>query len=116
MPWTRKPSTSFIPAVARPVKKQRDGSHRTFIVAIVPAGMPPRESFPRLPAPPWVLVGSSIARDFCRSGFDAAGPSAIYHWIRGATMPQRLARERGLRLTLDEIYGIPANSELMKSG
>jgi hypothetical protein len=31
-------------------------------------------------------------------------------------MPQRLARERGLRLTLDEIYGIPANSELMKSG
>jgi hypothetical protein len=39
--------------------------------------------------------------------------SAIYQWIRGATAPrpayaaiiQRLARERGLRLTLDEIYG-----------
>ena len=39
--------------------------------------------------------------------------SAIYHWIRGATTPrpahaeiiQRLARERGSRLTLDEIYG-----------
>jgi hypothetical protein len=40
-------------------------------------------------------------------------PSAIYHWIRGATAPrpahaeiiQRLARERGSRLTLDQIYG-----------
>jgi hypothetical protein len=40
-------------------------------------------------------------------------PSAIYHWIRGATRPrpehaeiiQRLARERGRRLTFDEIYG-----------
>ena len=40
-------------------------------------------------------------------------PSAIYHWIRGATTPrpahaeviQRLVRERGLRLTFDEIYG-----------
>jgi len=40
-------------------------------------------------------------------------PSAIYHWIRGATTPrpvhaeviQRLARERGSRLTMDEIYG-----------
>jgi hypothetical protein len=39
--------------------------------------------------------------------------SAIYHWIRGATTPrpahaeimQRLARERGSRLTMDEIYG-----------
>jgi hypothetical protein len=39
--------------------------------------------------------------------------SAIYHWIRGATTPrpahaeiiQRLARERGSRLSLDEIYG-----------
>lgn len=39
-------------------------------------------------------------------------PSAIYHWIRGATTPrpvhaaiiQRLARERGVRLTLDQIY------------
>jgi hypothetical protein len=39
-------------------------------------------------------------------------PSAIYHWVRGATAPrpahasiiQRLARERGIRLTLDEIY------------
>jgi hypothetical protein len=40
-------------------------------------------------------------------------PSAIYHWIRGATTPrpvhaeiiQRLARERRCRLTMDEIYG-----------
>ncbi|MGB8591014.1 MAG: hypothetical protein WCD40_06505 [Candidatus Acidiferrales bacterium] len=40
-------------------------------------------------------------------------PSAIYHWISGATAPrrthaeiiQRLARERGSRLTMDEIYG-----------
>jgi len=39
--------------------------------------------------------------------------SAIYHWIRGVTTPrpshaeviQRLARERGSRLTMDEIYG-----------
>lgn len=40
-------------------------------------------------------------------------PSAIYHWIRGSTAPrpvhaeiiQRLARERGCRLTMDQIYG-----------
>jgi hypothetical protein len=40
-------------------------------------------------------------------------PSAVYQWVRGATAPrpayaaiiQRLARERGLRLTMDEIYG-----------
>jgi hypothetical protein len=40
-------------------------------------------------------------------------PSAIYHWIRGAhtsrpslcVIIQRLARERGYRLTMDEIYG-----------
>lgn len=40
-------------------------------------------------------------------------PSAIYHWLRGATTPrpvhaeiiQRLARERGARLTMDQIYG-----------
>src|SRR5260370_41967766 len=40
-------------------------------------------------------------------------PSAIYHWIRGATSPrpahaaiiQSLARERGYRLTMDDIYG-----------
>jgi hypothetical protein len=40
-------------------------------------------------------------------------PSAIYHWIRGETTPrpvhaeiiQRLARERGSRLTMDDIYG-----------
>jgi hypothetical protein len=40
-------------------------------------------------------------------------PSAIYHWIRASTSPrpahaeiiQRLARERGCRLTMDEIYG-----------
>lgn len=39
-------------------------------------------------------------------------PSAIYHWIRAATTPrpahaeivQRLARERGSALTMDEIY------------
>jgi hypothetical protein len=39
-------------------------------------------------------------------------PSAIYHWISGATAPrrthaeiiQRLARERGSRLTMDDIY------------
>jgi hypothetical protein len=44
-------------------------------------------------------------------------PSAIYHWVRGATAPrpvhaaiiQRLARERGVRLTLDQIYGHSAN-------
>jgi len=40
-------------------------------------------------------------------------PSAIYHWIQGDTAPkpvhaeimQRLARERGARLTMDQIYG-----------
>jgi len=40
-------------------------------------------------------------------------PSAIYHWIRGATTPrpahaaviQHLARERGYKLTMDDIYG-----------
>jgi hypothetical protein len=40
-------------------------------------------------------------------------PSAIYHWLRGTTAPrpihaeiiQRLARERGARLTMDAIYG-----------
>lgn len=39
-------------------------------------------------------------------------PSAIYHWIGGATAPrrthaeiiQRLALERGSRLTMDDIY------------
>ncbi len=39
-------------------------------------------------------------------------PSAIYHWIRGATAPrpvhaetiQRLARESGIKLTFDQIY------------
>jgi hypothetical protein len=39
-------------------------------------------------------------------------PSAIYQWIRGSTSPrpahatilQRLARERRVRLTFDEIY------------
>jgi hypothetical protein len=39
-------------------------------------------------------------------------PSAIYHWIQGTTAPkpfhaeiiQRLARERGARLTMDQIY------------
>jgi len=40
-------------------------------------------------------------------------PSAIYHWIRGATTPRpvtadiirNLARERGCRLSMDDIYG-----------
>jgi len=40
-------------------------------------------------------------------------PSAIYHWIQGSSSPrpvhaeiiQRLARERGARLTMDQIYG-----------
>lgn len=40
-------------------------------------------------------------------------PDAIYKWIRGSVAPrsshaeviQRLARERGTRLTLEEIYG-----------
>jgi hypothetical protein len=40
-------------------------------------------------------------------------PSAIYHWLRGTAAPrpviaaniQRLARERGARLTMDCIYG-----------
>ena len=40
-------------------------------------------------------------------------PSAVYHWLRGATAPrpvnaeivQRLARERGVRLSLEQIYG-----------
>jgi len=39
-------------------------------------------------------------------------PSAIYHWVRCATAPrrthaaiiQRLARESGVKLTLDQIY------------
>lgn len=39
-------------------------------------------------------------------------PSAVYHWLRGATSPhpanaikiQRLARKRGIVLSLDEIY------------
>lgn len=43
----------------------------------------------------------------------AIKPSAIYHWIRGSTAPrpvhaeiiQRLARERGAMLTMDQIYG-----------
>lgn len=44
---------------------------------------------------------------------------AIYHWIRGATTPrpkhaaliQRLARESGVRLTLDHIYERPSSRE-----
>lgn len=39
-------------------------------------------------------------------------PSAIYHWLRGATSPhpsnairiQALAKQRGVTLSLDEIY------------
>ena len=39
-------------------------------------------------------------------------PSAIYHWLRGSTSPhpanairiQTLAKQRGVPLTLDEIY------------
>lgn len=56
---------------------------------------------------------------FCRSyGVErlAAGlqiqSSAVYHWLRGSTAPRRtiaailiqLAREAGVRLTLDQIY------------
>ncbi len=40
-------------------------------------------------------------------------PSAIYHWIRGVVAPkpvhaaiiQRLARESGVTLTFDDVYG-----------
>jgi DNA-binding transcriptional regulator YdaS (Cro superfamily) len=43
----------------------------------------------------------------------AVRPSAIYHWIRGATTPrpvhaetiQRLARESGSSISMDDIYG-----------
>jgi hypothetical protein len=43
---------------------------------------------------------------------DVTSP-AIYHWIRGASIPrpayaeviQRLARDRGFMLTMDDIYG-----------
>jgi hypothetical protein len=39
-------------------------------------------------------------------------PTAVYHWIQGTTAPrpvhaeiiQRLARERGVRMTMDQIY------------
>jgi transcriptional regulator with XRE-family HTH domain len=42
----------------------------------------------------------------------AVNPSAIYHWLRGSTSPhpanaikiQRLAKRRGIALSLDEIY------------
>jgi hypothetical protein len=42
----------------------------------------------------------------------AVNPSAIYHWLRGSTSPhpsnaikiQRLAKQRGVDLSLDEIY------------
>jgi transcriptional regulator with XRE-family HTH domain len=42
----------------------------------------------------------------------AVNPSAIYHWLRGSTSPhpanaikiQTLAKQRGVTLTLDEIY------------
>lgn len=42
----------------------------------------------------------------------AVNPSAIYHWLRGSTSPhpanalkiQRLAKDRGVALSLDEIY------------
>ncbi|MGH9747263.1 MAG: helix-turn-helix domain-containing protein [Candidatus Acidiferrales bacterium] len=42
----------------------------------------------------------------------AINPSAIYHWLRGSTSPhpanalkiQTLAKQRGVALTLDEIY------------
>jgi transcriptional regulator with XRE-family HTH domain len=42
----------------------------------------------------------------------AVNPSAIYHWLRGSTSPhpanaikiQTLARQRGVSLSLDEIY------------
>jgi transcriptional regulator with XRE-family HTH domain len=42
----------------------------------------------------------------------AINPSAIYHWLRGSTSPhpanaikiQTLAKQRGVTLSLDEIY------------
>lgn len=42
----------------------------------------------------------------------AVNPSAIYHWLRGSTSPhpanaikiQTLAKQRGVTLSLDEIY------------
>ena len=42
----------------------------------------------------------------------AVNPSAIYHWLRGSTSPhpanalkiQHLAKQRGVSLSLDEIY------------
>jgi transcriptional regulator with XRE-family HTH domain len=42
----------------------------------------------------------------------AVNPSAIYHWLRGSTSPhpanaikiQTLAKQRGITLSLDEIY------------
>jgi hypothetical protein len=48
-------------------------------------------------------------------------PSAIYHWIRGATTPRpayaelirRIARKRGITLSMDEIYG---HSREVRSG
>jgi hypothetical protein len=53
----------------------------------------------------------SYGVELLAAGLDVR-PSAIYHWIRGATAPrpahaaiiQRLASERGVRLTLDQIY------------
>jgi hypothetical protein len=44
-------------------------------------------------------------------------PAAIYHWVRGVSRPkpehaasiQRVAREQGMRLTLDDIYGHSLN-------
>lgn len=46
-------------------------------------------------------------------------PSAIYHWIAGhnrphianAMMIRDLARERGARLSLDDVYGRPRSAQ-----
>jgi hypothetical protein len=53
----------------------------------------------------------SYGVELLAAGLDVR-PSAVYHWVRAATSPrpahaaviQRLASERGVRLTLDQIY------------
>jgi hypothetical protein len=64
------------------------------------------------------LWSSAFARFVTAYGIDRLATAleisspAVFHWIRGATAPkpahaviiQRLARESGVRLTLDQIY------------
>jgi transposase-like protein len=70
---------------------------------------------PRTPGRRWK---SKFARFVCSYGVERLAkklnvhPSALYHWVRAVVRPrpehaeiiQRLARERGTRLTLDDIY------------